>query len=339
MIELTHHWAFLLAPLPLLVWWLLPPASPGRGGALRVPFYDALTEQIGGAESSHRTGRITVALKALAWALVVVAAAGPRWVGEPQPIETEGRDLMLALDLSGSMKQQDFEWRGRAVDRFSVVNAVARDFVAKREGDRLGLILFGTRAYLQTPLTSDRETVIEMLAESEVGLAGEETAIGDAIGIAVKHLRDRPAEDRILVLLSDGASNAGVADPLDAARLAADEGIRIYTIGVGGNPRRIRSPFGLRSLVGGSDLDERSLRAIAETTGGSYFLAGDTQSLIAVYEQIDALEPTTGESETLRPSRSLFHWPLAGAAAVATVLFLAHAGRAYGVGPTRGTTA
>jgi Ca-activated chloride channel family protein len=331
MIEFTHLWALLLAPLPLLVWWLLPPAASGRGGALRIPFYDAVTGRIG-AGTAGRSGRIALALKALAWALVVLAATGPRWVGEPQPIETEGRDLMLALDLSGSMAQEDFEWRGRAVDRFSVVNTVARDFVAKREGDRLGLILFGTRAYLQTPLTRDRQTVIDMLAESEVGLAGEETAIGDAIGIAVKHLRDRPAEERILVLLSDGASNAGVADPIDAARLAAQAGIRIYTIGVGGSPQQIRTPFGVRMLGGRSDLDERTLREIAESTGGSYFLAGDTKSLIAVYERIDALEPTMGESETLRPARSLFHWPLAGAAAIATTLFLVHAAGSYGIG-------
>jgi Ca-activated chloride channel family protein len=236
MIEISLPWAFALAPLPLVAWWLLPAAQPGRGGALRIPFYDSIAA-LAGSGGSRRAG---MGLKVLAWALLVLAASGPRWVGEPQAIPSHGRDLMLALDLSGSMGTPDFEWRGRAVDRFSVVNAVARDFVGKRVGDRLGLVLFGTRAYLQSPLTTDRETVIEMLADSEIGLAGEETAIGDAIGVAIKNLRDRAAEERVLVLLSDGASNAGVADPLDAARIAADEGIRIYTIGVGGGPQQIR---------------------------------------------------------------------------------------------------
>jgi Ca-activated chloride channel family protein len=329
MIEITLPWAFALAPLPLLAWWLLPAAQQGRGGALRIPFYEAVSGLAGTGGSGH-SGRVGLGLKILAWALLVLAASGPRWVGEPQAIPSQGRDLMLAIDLSGSMAKQDFEWRGRAIDRYSVVNAVARDFVAKREGDRLGLILFGTRAYLQSPLTTDRETVIEMLADSELGLAGEETAIGDAIGLSVKHLRNRPAEERVLVLLSDGASNAGFADPLDAARLAADEGIRIYTIGVGGGAQQIRTPFGLQRFAGGNDLDERSLQQIAELTGGSYFRADDTRSLVAVYERIDALEPTQGESATLRPARSLFHWPLAGSVAIAAALALAHGAQVAG---------
>jgi Ca-activated chloride channel family protein len=320
MIEITAPLAFALTPLPLLAWWLLPAAQPNGGGALRIPFYNSVAALAGGGGP----GRAGLGLRVLAWMLLVLAASGPRWMGEPEAIPTQGRDLMLALDLSGSMATEDFEWRGRAVDRYSVVNAVARDFVDKREGDRLGLILFGTRAYLQSPLTTDRETVIDMLADSEIGLAGEETAIGDAIGVAIKHLRDRLAEERVLVLLSDGASNAGVADPLDAARLAADEGIRIYTIGVGGGPQRIRTPLGLQTLGRGSDLDERTLHEVAEITGGTYFRADDTRSLIAVYERIDALEPSEGEVVTLRPSRSLFHWPLAGAVAIAAALSLVH---------------
>jgi Ca-activated chloride channel family protein len=330
MIEITLPWALALVPLPLIAWWLIPTAQAGRGGALRIPFYDAVVG-MGGSGGSGGAGRVGLVFKVLAWGLLVLAASGPHWVGEPQAIPSQGRDLMLALDLSGSMATQDFEWRGRAVDRYSVVNAVARDFVSKREGDRLGLILFGTRAYLQSPLTTDRETVIEMLVDSEIGLAGEETAIGDAIGLAVKHLRKRPADERILVLLSDGVSNAGIADPLDAASLAAEEGVRIYTIGVGGGPQQIRTPFGLRALGRSSDLDERTLSQIAELTGGTYFRADDTQSLIAVYERIDALEPSEGEAATLRPSRSFFHWPLSGAVAIVAGLSLAHAATVAGL--------
>ncbi len=334
MIEFTSPYALLLTPLPLLAWWLLPRASESRGGALRLPFFDAVAGTIGsGGSGPARFG--VLALKVAAFALIVLAAAGPRWVGEPQPIPTEGRDLMLALDLSGSMRERDFEWQGRAIDRFSVVNAVAREFVSKREGDRVGLILFGTRAYLQSPLTRDSQTVVDMLSESEVGLAGEETAIGDAIGIAVKHLRERPSQERVLVLLTDGANNAGIADPLDAARLAANDGIRIYTIGVGGGERQVRTPFGLRAFGGGAEFDEQVLQQIAGLTGGEYFRAGDTESLISVYRQIDALEPTMGETESLRPTRSLFHWPLAGAAAIATGLLLASALTSFAVGAPR----
>lgn len=335
MIEFTLlPWALLLLPLPVLAWWLLPRASAVRGAAMRLPFFDAVASSIASG-GSVRAKKGVLALKILGFGLLVLAAAGPRWVGDSEPIPTEGRDLMLALDLSASMSERDFEWQGRALDRFSVVNAVARDFVSKREGDRVGLILFGTRAYLQSPLTRDNQTVIDMLAESEVGLAGEETAIGDAIGIAVKHLRDRSSEERVLVLLSDGASNAGVADPLDAARLAAEDGIRIYTIGVGGGPRQVRTPFGLQALAGGANLDEPTLQQIAQLTGGTYFRAGDTESLISVYERIDALEPSIGETEFVRPTRSLFHWPLAGAAAVGAGLLLASAAGALGAGAAR----
>ncbi len=334
MIEFTSPYALLLAVLPLLAWWLLPRASESRGGALRLPFFDAVAGTIGsGGSGPARVG--VLALKVAAFALIVLAAAGPRWVGEPQPIPTEGRDLMLALDLSGSMQERDFEWQGRAIDRFSVVNAVAREFVSKREDDRVGLILFGTRAYLQSPLTRDSQTVIDMLSESEVGLAGEETAIGDAIGIAVKHLRERPSQERVLVLLTDGVNNAGIAEPLDAARLAANDGIRIYTIGVGGGARQVRTPFGLRAFGGGAEFDEQALQQIAGLTGGEYFRAGDTESLISVYRQIDALEPTMGETESLRPTRSLFHWPLAGAAAIATGLLLASALTSFAFGAPR----
>lgn len=315
MIELATPWLLLLLPLPPLAAWLLPAARPGRGAALRVPFYAALSaDGAGGSRGLRRVG--VVAAKLLAWTLLVLAAAGPRWVGEPQSVPTTGRDLMLALDVSGSMAQPDFVVNGRPVDRHAVVNAVARDFVARREGDRVGLILFGTRAYLQSPLTADRGAVTEMLEESEVGLAGQETAIGDAIGIAVKRLRERPSDDRVLILLSDGASNAGVLDPLQAAELAAREGIRIYTIGVGADAQ---SWLGLSV---GSDLDEPTLRAIADRTGGAYFRARDTQGLIEIYRSIDQLEPTEGDAATVRPLRDLFHWPLAASAATAGALAL-----------------
>src|SRR5262249_17704196 len=247
--------------------------------------------------------------------------------GPPQEVAARGRDLMIALDLSGSMGTPDFEIHGQAVDRFSAVRAVAKRFALERKGDRVGLVLFGTRAFLQAPLTPDLAAVAELLDESEVGLAGEQTAIGDAIGLAVKHLRDRPAERRVLVLLSDGASNAGGLDPKKAAELARDAGVRIYASGVGSGQRPLATLLGARVVGGSSDLDEAALREIADATGGSYFRADDSEGLTRVYREIDALEPTEGKAATVRPVRALFPWPLGGALAIAGLIGLAGAGR------------
>ena len=322
MIEFLLPQVFWLLPLPLLVWLLLPAAPESRGGALRVPFYAAVADGLP-ASGARARGRAVAALtaKVLAWAALVIAAAQPRWVGEPLPIPTEGRDLMLAMDLSMSMSQEDFAVGGRAVDRHTVVNAVAREFVRARTGDRIGLVLFGSRAYLQAPLTLDRETVVQFLDESELGLAGEETAMGDAIGLSVKHLRDRPSDERVLVLLSDGANNAGVLDPAQAAELAADASVRIYTIGVGADHQVVQTAFGPRR-VAASDLDEETLAAVAERTGGAYFRARDAAGLARIYQEIDALEPTRGDVAVVRPERALFPVPLSIALSLVGVLAL-----------------
>lgn len=314
MIEFAHPWIFALLPLPLLVFWLWPAARSRGGAAIRVPFHRRMDElEAGAGAGSVRRGGI-VSLKLLAWTLLVVAAARPIWLGDAQPISSKGRDLMLALDLSGSMEIPDFEVQGQAVDRLTVVREVAKRFVDQRKGDRLGLVLFGSRAYLQAPITRDRETLVQMLDEAELGLAGEETAIGDAIGLSVKHLRERPADERVLVLLSDGENNAGVLDPLEAADIAAAEGIKIYTIGIGSGMQMVRSPFGGTRLVpGDNSLDEQTLGEIAQRTGGLYFRARDTGGLIDAHQRIDALEKTEGEVLSVRPTRELFDWPLGGA--------------------------
>ena len=321
MIDFAQPWLLLLLPLPLAVWWLLPSAPERQAGALRVPFYAQLRSLPAGGEAVARRGWLAFAIKLAAWLLLVVAAAQPRWMGEPRQVTTEGRDLLMALDLSGSMAIEDFDVSGRPVDRLRVVKAVAREFVRNRSGDRVGLVLFGTRAYLQAPLTHDRATVVEMLDEAELGLAGEETAIGDAIGLAVKHLRKRPAEERVLVLLSDGASNAGVLEPLRAAAVAAREGVRIHTIGIGSGEQVVQTLLGPRR-VSNDQLDEAALQRVAEATGGVYFRARDTAGLVDVYQRIDALEPTEGEAARVRPTRALFHYPLAGAFALSALLLL-----------------
>ncbi len=318
MIEFALPWALAALPLPWLVR-RFTPAARERGGALRVPFFRALAAAAASGRTSSRRGVVAVAVKLLAWVLLVVAAAQPQWVGPPQAIPTQGRDLMLALDLSESMRTPDFEVGGRPIDRFSVVRAVARDFALKRTGDRVGLVLFGTRAFLQTPLTPDLATVAKLLDESEVGLAGEATAIGDALGLGVKHLHERPEGERVLVLLSDGENNAGVLDPKRAAELARDAGVRVYTIGVGTGARAV-APSRRRGARAAPGADETTLREIAETTKGRYFRADDTESLVGVYREIDALEPTKGDPATVRPVRVLFPWPLGAALALTGLL-------------------
>ncbi len=325
-IEFGLPWAFALLPLPLLVWWLCPPAASG-GRGLRVPFYQRVKMLPGGSDTGGSLNSLLgIFVKTAAWLLLVLAAAQPRWMGPPQSATSEGRDLMLALDLSGSMATEDFAVRGRPIDRFSVVRAVARQFVLDRHGDRVGLVLFGTRAFLQAPVTPDLATVATLLDESEVGLAGEETAMGDAIGLAVKHLRERPAEERVLVLLSDGVSNAGLLDPVKGAELAREAGVRIYTIGVGSDEQVVSTLFGRQMIPGAAELDEGTLRAVADETGGSYFRADDTESLLRVYAELDKLEPTEGATSTIRPVRELFFWPLGGALALCGLLGLGRAG-------------
>jgi len=318
-IELALPWMLLALPLPLLAWRLLPRAPAAGTGALRVPFFAALADGAGAARASRRWPLL---LALPAWLLLVLAAARPQWVGEPVPLPLAGRDLMLAVDISGSMVEQDMVIGGQVVDRLMAVKAVAGDFIERREGDRVGLILFGQQAYLQAPLTFDRDTVRKLLFESAVGLAGRETAIGDAIGLAVKRLRKGPGEpadtDRVLILLTDGANTAGSIAPMKAAELAADAGIRVYTIGVGADPRIGLGGFSLR--LGRSPLDERTLSAIAETTGGRYFRARDIEELQGIYATLDELEPVESDKRVYRPVDELYQWPLAGAVLLTAVL-------------------
>lgn len=256
----------------------------------------------------------------LVWLLLVLAATQPQWLGEPVALPVSGRDLMLAVDLSGSMELEDFILDGRPANRLQVVKAAASTFIERRVGDRLGLILFGSQAYLQTPLTFDRDTVATLLNEAVVKLAGERTAIGDAIGLALKRLRAADARDRVLILLTDGVSNAGEVEPRQAAKLAAAEGLRIYTIGLGAKPMRQETFFGPRIINPSADLDEGTLKDIAAITGGRYFRATDTASLESIYQELDRLEPAARDTEYFRPHQSLFIWPLGLALAISIIL-------------------
>jgi Ca-activated chloride channel family protein len=312
-LHLAWPWLLLLLPLPWLLRRWLPAAAGGALQALKVPWFAAVTGT--GEGWIRRTGLAVLA--GLVWALLLLAAARPQWVGEIETLPVTGRDLLLAVDISGSMDTQDMVLAGQAVNRLTVVKQVAGEFIQRRKGDRVGLVLFGSRAYLQTPLTFDTETTAILLAEAEIGLAGRETAIGDAIGLAVKRLRDDAASERVLILLTDGANTSGEVQPLHATEFAAREGLRIYTVGVGADEMMVQDFFGSRLVNPSADLDEDTLRAIAERTGGAYFRARDAVGLAQIYEQLDKLEPVESDQEAVRPVDELFYWPLSLAFALA----------------------
>jgi len=214
------------------------------------------------------------------------------------------------------------QWKDEDISRLDLVKALLGDFLQDREGDRVGLILFGSQAYLQAPLTFDRRTVRTFLDEAQIGIAGKNTAIGDAIGLAVKRLRQRPAQSRVLVLVTDGANNGGQIHPLTAARLAAQEDVRIYTIGIGANPEASGTP-GLLGLNPSLDLDEASLREIAEITHGAYFRAHDGAELNAIGDTLDQLEPVAQQPTQARTAKALYAWPLALALLLSVLLVVA----------------
>jgi Ca-activated chloride channel family protein len=277
--------------------------------ALRVPWYALVS----GSDAGYLKRSALAAAAALIWLLLVFAAVRPQWVGEIESIPVTGRDLLLAVDISGSMDTRDMILNQQAVNRLAVVKQVAGEFIQRRRGDRVGLVLFGSRAYLQTPLTFDTRTTAILLDEAEIGLAGRETAIGDAIGLSVKRLREDAAAERVLILLTDGANTSGEVQPMHATEFAAREGLTIYTVGVGADEMMVQDFFGSRLVNPSADLDEDTLKAIAERTGGAYFRARDAQALEDIYVQLDKLEPVESDQESVRPVDDLFYWPLSSA--------------------------
>ena len=320
--SLAWPWVLVALPLPLLARKLLSESPSLQDAGLKVPSLGVFSLLSRRSDTEHLLSwRAWLAVTA--WILLVVAAARPEHIGDELDVQVSGRNLMLAVDLSGSMDQKDFELGNRRVDRLTATKAVASDFISRREGDRIGLILFGERAYLQVPLTLDRETVKILLMEAFIGLAGEKTAIGDAITLAVKRIHDQEvdASEQVLVLLTDGANTAGEVEPLKAAQLAQQVGLRIYTIGIGAEQLEVSSLIGGRRNINPSaDLDEKTLTGIAELTGGRYFRAKDTAGLQGIYQLVDELEPVEEPEAGFRPVKSLYYWPLGGAFAIAALL-------------------
>ena len=310
MFKFALPWVLFFIPLPWVLRQLLTPLSIEPGNALKIPFYQKIMQLNQGEKPRFNAKKMPFYVACLTWILLVIASSGPQWLGEPLELPRTGRNIMLALDLSGSMQIPDMILNGKATDRLSVVKDVATRFIADRPGDKLGLILFGTRAYLQTPLTFDRTTVLRMLDDATIGLAGPQTAMGDAIGLAIKHLGNKPQKSRVIILLTDGASNAGTLKPLQAAQLAANNNIKIYTIGIGAKQLVVPGFFGAQMINPSADLDEKTLKQIADLTHGLFFRAENTADLRNVYQQIQQLEPLTQDKIVFHPITTFYQWPL-----------------------------
>ncbi len=322
--SLAWPWVLLALPLPLIFRYLLPEAKGLSEAGLRVPSIESFST-LKDRSGTEQLLNWRFWMAVIAWMLLVLAAARPERIGEELDVPVAGRNLMLAVDLSGSMDQKDFELVGRRVDRLTATKAVAGDFIERREGDRIGLILFGERAYLQVPLTLDRETVNILLMEAFIGLAGEKTAIGDAITLAVRRIHEQKKDEgeQVLVLLTDGANTAGEVQPLKAAQLAQQVGLRIYTIGIGAEQLEVSSLIGGRRRINPSaDLDEDTLTQIAQLTGGRYFRATDTASLQDIYKLVDELEPVVEPESGFRPVKSYYFYPLGLAVLLVTLMSL-----------------
>ena len=315
MFELAWPWMLALLPLPILAWWLLPPYR-ARQASVQVPFFDRLAAATGqtpqrGAVVLQRR-RIQMIVAVVIWILIVAALARPQWVGDAVTREISARDLILAIDISGSMEQSDFRTSdGATLTRLDGVKRVVKDFIARRRGDRVALILFGTRAYVQVPFTQDLQTAAQLLEQTQVGMAGQQTAIGDTIGLAIKTLEGSRAKQKLLILLTDGNDTASRVPPEHAADIAQQKDVAVYTIGVG-DP----------AASGENRVDLTVLQSVAATTGGRFFRAEDGAQLQAIYADIDRLAPAKLDTLSWRPKLPLFQWPLGAAVVLGLALWL-----------------
>jgi Ca-activated chloride channel family protein len=316
MFEFAWPWMFSLLLLPLLVWWWLPPFR-ARQASVQIPFFERLanatgqTPQRGAVVLQRRATQMIAAV--IIWLLIVAALARPQWVSDPLTHEVSARDLILAVDISGSMDQADFRGSdGQTLTRLDGVKRVIKDFIARRHGDRIALILFGTRAYVQVPFTQDLATAQQLLDQTQVGMAGQQTAIGDTIGLAIKAFEKSTAKQKLLILLTDGNDTASRVPPEHAADIARQNGVVVYTIGVG-DP----------AASGENRVDLGVLRAVASATHGQFFRAEDGAQLQAIYADIDRLAPIQLQTLSWRPKLPLFQWPLGAAVLLALLLWFA----------------
>ena len=322
-------WALLLLPLPLIARRLLP-RGERPGIAIPMPLLER-SDSRGGLSTPASERRAAMSLWVF-WILLVVAASRPYWIGENVSRTVSGRDLMLAVDISGSMSENDMTLDDRAASRLDVLKVVVGKFIERRQGDRLGLILFGSRAFNYVPLTFDLETLGELLQDVSTGLAGRHTAIGDAIGIAIKSARETRAEHKVLILVTDGSNTAGFEDPVLAATAAHRQGLTIHTIGVGSDLETLSRIYGRHNIPDGVLLNEAVLRRIAEASGGRYFRATSSDALQQIYLELDRLEPVEHEYRSYRPRSELFAWPLLSGLLVLVILLASRTRDAWRAG-------
>lgn len=313
MIRFANPQMFWLLLVPLCVYYILPAVKQMYGDALKVPFVGELAEIENQTKlkdklrAQIKVPYFRILLLTIIWGLLLAALARPQWAGEPMRIKNEGRDILLVVDISNSMQERDFAYQGRYYDRLSAVKHVVSQFVDKRTEDKIGLVLFGTRAYLQVPLTYDKQSLKDVLAATDAGMAGNSTSIGDAVGVALKNMPIEDKSSKIIILLTDGENNDGSISMPQAVELAADENVKIYTVGVGND--EVSFWGGLFSMPRDSGLDEAGLKKLAQTTAGTYFRAKDVSSLQKIYEQIDKLEPQTQEGRYVQETKDLFYIP------------------------------
>ncbi|MCU7849187.1 MAG: VWA domain-containing protein [Candidatus Thiodiazotropha sp. (ex Lucinoma kastoroae)] len=336
MFEFYWPWMALLLVLPLLVrfFWPRPAAEQHESleGMQATLLHPALSHLQDAFQTRTPRQPLSVRLHSwlllLLWLVLVLALMRPQWLEPYTENRTAGYDLMLAVDVSHSMNALDFTLNDEQVSRMQVVKGVVAKFIEGRQGDRIGLVIFGSRAYVLSPMTYDRKAVSSLLGEVIPRIAGDGTAIGDALGLGVKKLRERPEGSRVLLLIADGENTAGTIPPLKAAQLAAQEGIRIYSIGVGSDKKKMPILENGR-IVTRSDLgfNEQAMREIAEATDGAYFRATDTAALEKIYQHIDELEKTEAESRTVFVPQPLYYWPLGVALLLLLILGLYPEGR------------
>lgn len=306
MIHFEFIWILIALPLPFLVYWL-PSKKQVQAAPLKMP---TLHKGMHTTEYTPQKKTSSLVILSVVWSLLVLACTQPQWLGEAVNVPTEGREMMIAVDLSGSMQVEDMNLNGRSVNRLDMLKVLLGEFIERRSGDRLGLILFGDDAYMQTPMTFDRKTVQQMLDETVLGLVGKQTAIGDAIALAVKRFDEKKDSNRVLLLLTDGQNTAGKITPEQALELAIAKDITIYSIGIGADVMVQNSLFGARRVNPSSELDEESLQQLADKTGGKYYRARASEDMSQIYQLLDNLEPVEQEQQQMRPLTALFYWPL-----------------------------
>ena len=295
--------------LPFIVRYFMKPLPPKNGEqALRVPFFKVFQNQ-STARIYSRSG-FAVFLFILGWFCLIISSMRPVTYEDVVDLPVNGRQLMLVLDVSGSMEQRDFVWNNRQTTRLNAVQNMAFDFIKNRTGDAVGLTIFGTEAYLYAPLTLDTKTVAQMLKEIGVGIAGDRTAIGDALLVALKQMKDIPSDKKVIILLSDGSANAGIIHPEEAIEMAKQMGVKIYTIGMGSDGKIVNDFFFPRQINLSADLDEALLKKIASDTGGNYFRVKKSEDLRKVYDELNKVEPTQMDGQMIRPQKELFWIPL-----------------------------